>query len=199
MFCRKRFGIDISVEISYNVENSEAQKIMLRNFNGISPTVDKTAFIADNADVIGDCIVGEHSSVWFNAVLRGDFGQIKLGRYANVQENCTLHVDPDAACVIGDYVSIGHNAVVHGATVERCSLIGMNATILNGAVIGEGSIIGAGALVTERTIIPPHSLAVGVPARVIRTLPDAVAGEQKAHAEHYAKTAAMYKADKPRA
>ena len=168
---------------------------MIRKFKDATPTIDKTAFVADDADVIGDCIIGEHASVWFNAVLRGDFGRIELGKYANVQENCTLHVDPGAKCILGDYVSVGHNAVVHGATVERFSLIGMNATILNGAVIGEGSIIGAGALVTERTVIPPHSLAVGIPARVIKTLPDSIADEQKMHAEYYAKTAEAYKDD----
>lgn len=170
---------------------------MIRKLGDRTPIVDKTAFVADNADVIGDCAIGAHASVWFNAVLRGDFGHIRLGEYANVQDNCTLHVDPNSTCSIGDYVSVGHNAVIHGATVERCSLIGMNATVLNGAVIGAGSIIGAGALVTERTVIPPHSLAVGVPARVIRTLPDSVADEQKLHAEYYSKTAEMYKSDKP--
>lgn len=168
---------------------------MEMRFNGKAPVVHPDATVLDGAKLIGDVTLAPHSSVWFNAVLRGDFGAIELGEYANVQDNCTLHVDPGGKCVIGRYASVGHGATVHGATVCDCALVGMNATILNGAVIGEGSIVGAGALVTERTVIPPHSLAVGVPAKVIKQLPDAVEKMQKDHSLVYAETAEAYKRD----
>lgn len=145
---------------------------MIKEFEGIQPTLDKKTFIADGAMVIGAVIMKEFSSVWFNAVVRGDVNRIEIGRYSNVQDNSVVHVADDYPTMIGDFVTVGHNAVIHGCTIEDHCLIGMGAIVLNGAVIGKGSIIAAGALVRERQVIPPHSLVVGVPSKVIKSVPE---------------------------
>jgi len=145
---------------------------MIRRHRETAPSVDESAFVADTALVIGDVTLAPESSVWFGAVVRGDCAPIYLGPRSNVQDNAVLHTSIEHPVKIGTDVTIGHCAVVHGATVEDGVLIGMNATVLDGAHIGTGSIIGAGALVLEGADIPPHSLAVGVPARIARTLSD---------------------------
>ena len=127
-------------------------------------------FIAENASVLGDVTIGDQASIWFGAVVRGDSDRIEIGQRSNVQDLCVLHTDPGFPCCIGQDVTIGHAAVVHGATVEDGALIGIRAVILNGARIGKGAIVGAGAVVTEGTEIPAGHLAVGVPAKVIREL-----------------------------
>lgn len=132
--------------------------------------VEPSAWIAPNATVCGDVYIGANSSVWFGTVIRGDSAPICIGEGSNVQDLCCLHADPGYPCLIGDRVTIGHGAMLHGARVENDALIGIGATILNGATIGSGSIVGAGALVPEGKSIPPGSLAVGVPAKVIRLL-----------------------------
>lgn len=144
----------------------------MTEFEGNRPQVDKNAFIAEGARVIGKVSLKEFSSVWFNTVVRGDVNRIELGRYSNVQDNSVVHVADDYPTIIGDFVTIGHNCVIHAATVEEHCLIGMGAVILNGAVIGKGSIVAAGAVVREKQVIPPHSLVVGLPAKVIKTIPD---------------------------
>jgi carbonic anhydrase/acetyltransferase-like protein (isoleucine patch superfamily) len=138
-----------------------------------------------SAVIIGDVQLGEEASVWPCAVLRGDYNRIVVGRGSNVQDGAVLHNDDGLPCLVGEDVIIGHSAVVHGCTVgDRC-LIGMNATILNGAVVGEGSVIGAGALVGEGKIIPPRSLVVGVPGRVVRPVSDDEFERIKASAASY--------------
>lgn len=127
------------------------------------------SYIASGAEVHGCVKLGEFSSIWHNASMRGDMSAISIGRYSNVQDNAVIHVSDDYPATIGDYVSIGHGAIVHGATIEDEVLVGMGSIILNGAKIGKGSIIGAGALILENTVIPPNSLAVGSPAKIIRT------------------------------
>lgn len=127
------------------------------------------SFIASGAEVHGKVSLGEYSSIWHNVSMRGDQNTITIGKYSNVQDNTVIHVSDDYPCTIGDYVSIGHGAIVHGATIEDEALIGMGSILLNGAVIGKGAIIGAGALVLENTVIPPYSLAVGSPCKIIRT------------------------------
>lgn len=142
-------------------------------------------FIAPTATVVGDVTIGEGCSVWYQAVLRGDMAPIKLGRHTNVQDGCLLHVAADYPLVLGDYVTIGHGAIVHGCTIEDGVLIGMGAIILDGAVIGSGSIIGAGALIPEGKVIPPRSLVVGVPGKVVRTIDAERAEHLLAHAREY--------------
>lgn len=137
-------------------------------FEETRPEIAPDAFVAPTAVLIGRVSVGEGASIWFNAVARGDKEPIQIGRFSNVQDNCTLHIDPGFPCVIGDYVTVGHAAIVHGAVVEENVLVGMHATILTGAVIGRDSIVGAGALVTENAKIPPGSLVLGIPAKVVR-------------------------------
>ena len=141
---------------------------MIHQFDGQIPSVHKNTFIASSADVIGNVSIGEYSSIWFGAVLRGDMNSMFIGAYTNVQDNCTIHNDDDFAVNIGDYVTIGHNAIIHGCTISNYTLIGMGSTILNGAEIGEYTIIGAGSLVTQGKKIPSGVLCMGVPARVIR-------------------------------
>lgn len=141
-------------------------------FEGQTPEVDKKTFVADGARVIGKVTLKEFASVWFNSVVRGDVNRIEIGRYSNIQDNSVVHVADDYPAIIGDFVTVGHNCVLHACTIEEHCLIGMGAVILNGAVIGKGSIVAAGAVVREKQIIPPHSLVVGLPAKVIKEVPD---------------------------
>ena len=134
------------------------------------PRLGKGAFIARTAVVIGDVTLGAHSSVWYGAVLRGDINRIVVGHHSNVQDNAVLHLADDFACVLGTWVTVGHSAVVHACQVGDECLVGMGAVILDGAVIGKQSIIGAKALVTQGTKIPPGSLVLGAPAKVVRKL-----------------------------
>jgi carbonic anhydrase/acetyltransferase-like protein (isoleucine patch superfamily) len=134
------------------------------------PKVSKKAFIAQNASVIGNVAIGEHSSIWFGAVLRGDCGTITVGKNTNIQDNCVVHSDQGGMANIGDNVTIGHCAIVHGCTIKDSVLVGMNATIMNDAEIGCFSIVGAGALITQGKKFPERSLILGVPAKVSREL-----------------------------
>ncbi len=153
-----------------------------------------TAFIAENATVLGDVVIGDRSSVWFGTVIRGDTESVRIGDRSNVQDLSVLHADPGYPCEIGDDVTIGHAAVVHGATVEDGALIGIRAVILNGAKIGKGALVGAGAVVTEGTVIPAGHLAVGIPAKVIRELTPEQKARLKRTANHYANATEPYKA-----
>ncbi|WP_328347837.1 gamma carbonic anhydrase family protein [Streptomyces violaceus] len=147
-----------------------AQRVMITGIGGREPQVDPEAFVAPTASVIGGVTLSAGASVWYGAVLRGDVEAISVGASSNVQDNCTLHADPGFPVTVGERVSIGHNAVVHGATVEDDCLIGMGATVLNGAVIGAGSLVAAQALVPQGMVVPPGSLVAGVPAKVRREL-----------------------------
>jgi carbonic anhydrase/acetyltransferase-like protein (isoleucine patch superfamily) len=139
-------------------------------FNGIMPRIADDVFIAPGAVIIGDVTILEGASIWYNAVVRGDTGPIIIGRRTNIQDNCTLHLDADAPLTIGDECTIGHNAVIHGATLGDRVLVGMNATVLSHAGVGSNTIIGACALVSEHKTIPEGVLAVGIPAKVARSL-----------------------------
>ena len=134
------------------------------------PRLGKGAFIARTAVVIGDVTLGAYSSVWYSAVLRGDINRIVVGHHSNVQDNAVLHLADDFACVLGNWVTVGHGAIVHACRVGDECLVGMGAVILDGAVIGKQSIIGAKALVTQGAKIPPGSLVLGAPAKVVRKL-----------------------------
>ncbi|GAA1691946.1 gamma carbonic anhydrase family protein [Microbacterium sediminicola] len=137
---------------------------------GKTPRVDPTAFLAHGARVIGDVTLDAEVSIWYNAVVRADSGSVTIGAGSNIQDNVSVHVDAAHPVVIGRGVSVGHNAVVHGCTIEDDCLIGMGSVVLSGAVIGTGSLVAGGAVVLEGTIIPPGSLVAGVPARVRREL-----------------------------
>jgi carbonic anhydrase/acetyltransferase-like protein (isoleucine patch superfamily) len=144
---------------------------MIRSYQGIKPTLPATCYIDPSAQIIGDVQLGENSSVWMNAVLRGDVNALRIGSNSNVQDCAVLHGQRYTHAVqVGDWVTIGHNATVHGCVVEDACLIGMGAVILNGARIGEGSIIAAGAVIPEGMQIPANSLVAGVPGKLRREL-----------------------------
>ena len=159
---------------------------MITTFDGTTPTVEDGAWVADNATVLGDAEIGAGSGVWFGAVVRADTESIRIGRDTNIQDNCVLHADPGAPLTVGDRVSIGHVAVLHGCTVESDVLIGMGAVLMNHARIGSGSLVAAGAVVVEGTVVPPGSLVAGVPGKVRRELTDDELEHVRTNARQYA-------------
>lgn len=132
------------------------------------PNLDPSALVADGARLVGEVTLHENANIWYNAVLRADIQPITVGKNSNIQDNCTLHVGKNEPCIIGDNVTVGHGAILHGCTVKDNCLIGMGSIILNGAVIEENCIVGAGALVTQNTVVPAGSLVLGSPAKVKR-------------------------------
>ncbi|WP_077324479.1 gamma carbonic anhydrase family protein [Virgibacillus siamensis] len=145
---------------------------MIYRYNAHQPDIHESVFIADGAKIIGNVTIGAESSIWFNTVIRGDEGPIKIGRRCNIQENSMCHLYEQFPLTLDDDVSIGHNAIVHGCTLHKGVLVGMGATVLDGAEIGDYSIIGANSLIPSGKKIPPRSLVVGSPGKVIRTLTD---------------------------
>jgi len=169
---------------------------MIRTFQGIRPTIAKSAFIEETAVVIGDVVIGEESSIWFHAVVRGDVHYIRIGKRTNVQDLCVLHVTHDTApLVIGDDVTVGHRVVLHGCTIKDRVLIGMGTVIMDGAVIGEDSVVGAGALITEDTIVPSKSLILGSPAKVKRPVTDKELAWIRESSQNYIQYARQYMTD----
>jgi carbonic anhydrase/acetyltransferase-like protein (isoleucine patch superfamily) len=169
---------------------------VIRTFQGIKPTVPDSCFIEDTAVVIGDVVMGEDCSVWFNAVIRGDVNHIRIGNRTNVQDLCMLHVTHDThPLIIGNEVTIGHSVVLHGCTIKDRVLVGMGAIVMDGAVIGEDSVVGAGALVVEGTVVPPKSVILGSPGRVRRGVSDAELAWIKESAANYVKYARQYMDD----
>ena len=142
----------------------------LKTYWSKQPVVAENAYITSRAVVIGDVTIGEESSIWYGAVLRGDINRIEVGHHSNVQDNAVVHLADDFPCLIGNYVTIGHAAILHACTIEDECLIGMGATVLDGAIIGSQSIVGANALVTMGTVVPPGSLVLGSPAKVVKAL-----------------------------
>lgn len=167
----------------------------LYRFGASAPLVDPTAYIAEEATVIGKVALRARSSVWAGVVARGDNEPIEIGTESNVQEGAILHADPGFPLSIGPRVTIGHQAMLHGCTIGEGSLIGIQAVILNGAVIGEHSLVGAGAIVTERKIFPPRSLILGAPAKVVRPLSDEEVQGLLNSAANYVERSAMFKVD----
>jgi len=141
---------------------------MIKPYNGIKPTIHESCFVAENASVIGDVQIGSKSSVWFGAVIRGDEASIFIGENSNIQDNAVLHCDVGCPMKIGNFVTVGHGAIVHGATIGDNVLVGMGAIVMNGVEIGANSMIGAGAVCTEKMVIPNGSVVVGIPAKVIK-------------------------------
>src|SRR5216683_294826 len=159
------------VDFSSCKSRATSKQNMIRSYKGVTPQFPDTCYVDDSAQLIGDVILGEHSSIWMNAVLRGDVHQIRVGHYSNIQDNCVLHgMKEQYAVYVGDYVTVGHNAILHGCTIEARCLIGMGSIILNGTVIGSGSIIAAGTLIPEGTIVEPNSLWMGSPGKFRRLL-----------------------------
>ncbi|WP_040928510.1 gamma carbonic anhydrase family protein [Nosocomiicoccus massiliensis] len=145
---------------------------MILNYKEHVPKIHDSTFIAQNATIIGDVQIGAHCSVWFGAVIRGDVAPVIIGDYTNIQDQSVLHQSPNMPLTLEDHVTIGHRVTLHSCIVKRGALVGMDSTILDGAVIGENAFVGAGSLVTSNTEIPPKSLAFGRPAKVIRQLTD---------------------------
>lgn len=162
----------------------------LATFLGKPPQIGKQVYIARGAVVVGDVTLGDHSSVWYNAVLRGDINRIVVGHYTNIQDNAVLHLENDLPCMVGNYVTIGHSAIVHACMVGDETLIGMGSIVLDGAVIGNQCLIGAKALVKQGMKIPDGCLVLGMPARVARALTPEERARLKYSAEKYAENAA---------
>lgn len=173
---------------------------MLVKINGKSPRIHKTAFVHPTATIIGDVTIGEHSSVWPGAVLRGDFSSIKIGRYTCIQDNAVVHPGdiyfskkPRYLPVkIGDYVIVGHNALVHGCTIENNCIVGGGSTVFNNARVREGSLVGLGAVVLRDAEVPSHTIVVGIPARPLRALTGEEFKRIRAQAINYSKLAKKY-------
>ncbi|MCD7872983.1 MAG: gamma carbonic anhydrase family protein [Clostridiales bacterium] len=169
---------------------------MIYSFKGKYPNLKNAAFVADNAVIAGETEIGEGSSVWFSAVIRADDEKIIIGKNSNIQDNCTVHCSPGYPVKIGDNVTVGHNALVHGCTVGSGCLIGMHATVMNGAVLGKNCLVGAGALVTENKKFPDNSLIMGVPAKAVAVLDEDAVKKMMQNAEHYRVKAQEYKNEK---
>jgi len=165
---------------------------MILPFKNLTPSIHPSCFVAEDSTIIGNVKLEEDCSVWFGAVIRGDSSPITIGSRSNIQDNVTIHGSKGYSVTIGKGVTIGHNAVVHGACIEDNVLVGMGAIIMNGARIGRNSIIGAGALITESQVIPENSLVVGLPGKVIRTLsPEYIEGIS-INASHYVELSKEY-------
>jgi carbonic anhydrase/acetyltransferase-like protein (isoleucine patch superfamily) len=162
---------------------------MIRPFKGKHPQVHPTAFVEESAQVIGDVVIGAESSVWFNAVVRGDVFHVRIGARTNVQDGTVIHVSSGThATILEDEVTVGHNVTLHGCYVERGSLVGIGAIVMDGARVGAESLVAAGSLVSPGTVIPPRSLVMGVPAKVKRPLTD----EEAAGLAHFWKNYVEY-------
>ncbi|HET9179177.1 MAG TPA: gamma carbonic anhydrase family protein [Terriglobia bacterium] len=168
---------------------------MITSYQGIFPRVAESAFVAASADLIGEVEIAEDASIWYQAVLRGDIGPIRVGRHTNIQDGSVLHSITGVPVEVGNWVTVGHRAILHGCTVEDRCLIGMGAIVLNRARVGAGSIVAAGALVLEDTVIPPGSLYVGVPAKLRRKLTERDQAFIDAHSSNYLKYKDIYLAE----
>ena len=170
---------------------------MIRAYRGVVPRIAASAYVDPSAQVIGDVVIGEESSVWPNVTIRGDVNHIRIGSQTNVQDNTVIHVEHDLyPTILGDRVTVGHSVTLHGCIVEDDCLIGIGAIVLNGAKIGRGAVIAAGALVPERMEVPPGSMVMGVPAKVKRSLTAEEIERFRENAENYVQYRATYR-DEP--
>ena len=167
---------------------------MIYSLEDSSLTTEGETFVAPTAVVIGSVLLRHEASVWWGAVLRGDYDTIRIGRRTNVQDNCVIHMDEGFPVSLGDGVTIGHKAVLHGCTIGNNSLVGINAVVMNGAVIGDDCLIGSNALITEGKEIPSRSLVLGSPGKVVRELSDAEVEENTGFADRYVRNFRRYKA-----
>ena len=168
---------------------------MIKSVRGFTPQIGENCFLAENATIVGDVVIGDNCSVWFNAVLRGDVNSIRIGNNVNIQDGAVLHTLYQKSVVeVGDYVSIGHNVIIHGAKVNNYALIGMGATLLDYAEVGEGAIVAAGSVVLANTVIPPNTIWAGVPAKYVKDVDPAQAKEiNQKIAHNYEMYASWYK------
>jgi carbonic anhydrase/acetyltransferase-like protein (isoleucine patch superfamily) len=170
--------------------------MIIRPFNGISPKIDPSAFIAEGAVIIGDVRIGPGASIWYGCVVRGDVNRIRIGANTNIQDGTVIHVSrEDFPTVIEDEVTIGHGAMIHGCTIERGSLIGIGAIVLDGAVVGAESFIAAGSLVTPGTVVPPRSMMMGSPAKVKKILGDDEVAQVQTFWQNYVTLSEIYMAE----
>ena len=167
--------------------------VNMKSSANVEPKIDASAYIAEGAVVIGDVEIGAHSSVWFNTVLRSDNNTIKIGSNTNIQDGVVIHEDPGHPVVLGDNVTVGHKAIVHGCTIGNNSLIGMGAILLNGCKIGNNCMVAAGALVTGKTVVPDNSIIIGAPAKTIKPITEAQLKELEFDANEYVERGAEYK------
>lgn len=167
--------------------------MMFYRYKNFIPEVDETAFVAEGARVIGNVKIGADTSIWYNAILRGDEDRIEIGNRCSIQENTMCHLYEGYPLIVEDDVTVGHNAIIHGCHIKKGALVGMGATILDGAVIGENSIVGANALVPNGKVIPPNSLVLGSPAKVVREIGDADRELLRISVEVYVRNAREYR------
>src|SRR5262245_6072428 len=167
---------------------------MIRPYRGVYPKIAASCYIDPSAQLIGDIEIGERSSVWCNATIRGDVNYIRIGEESNVQDNSVIHVEHDIyPTIIGNRVTVGHSVTLHGCVIEDDCLIGIGAIVLNGARIGQGTVIAAGALVPEGFVVPPYSMVMGVPAKIRREVTDAEKERFRVNAQHYVELCEMYR------
>jgi carbonic anhydrase/acetyltransferase-like protein (isoleucine patch superfamily) len=167
---------------------------MIKKFRGKSPVIPDSCYISESVDLIGDITLGENVSLWFGTVIRGDMHFITIGNRSNIQDNSVIHVTTDISPTrIGSEVTVGHNAIIHGANIEDQCLIGMGAIIMDDVVVGKGSIVGAGAVIPPNMIIPPRSLVVGLPAKIVRQTTDEELKMILERAQHYIDFSQKYK------
>lgn len=168
---------------------------LIKSVRGFNPSIGKDCYLAENATIVGDVTLGEGCSVWFNTVLRGDVNTIKIGNHVNIQDGAVLHTLYQKSTIeIGNYVSVGHNVTIHGASIKDYALIGMGSTVLDHVVVGEGAIVAAGALVLSGTIIEPHTIWAGVPAKFVKAVdPEQSKEINQRIAHNYAMYASWYK------
>ncbi|MGI9311714.1 MAG: gamma carbonic anhydrase family protein [bacterium] len=170
---------------------------MIYSLPGRVPRIPASCFVAPSADIIGAVTLGEHASVWFNAVLRGDNDAIAIGARSNVQDGAVLHVDPGVAIIIEDEVTVGHSAMLHGCAIGAGTLVGVGSRVLNGAVVGAHCLIGANTLITEGKTFPPHSLILGAPGKVLRELSDHEVETVRGFADAYVRKIERYRQLRP--
>jgi gamma-carbonic anhydrase len=165
---------------------------MIRKYRGVTPSVALSAYVDPSAQVIGDVVIGERSSIWPCVVLRGDTEALRVGNETNIQDNTVMHADDGFPCILGDRVTVGHSAVIHGCTVEDDALIGIGAIILNGAKIGKGAVVAAGALIPEGMEVPAETLALGAPARPHRPVREQEKVRFRHACDHYVERGQIY-------
>ncbi len=154
---------------------------------GFMPQIDEDAFVAESASVMGDVTLKKGGSIWYNATVRGDLDKIIIGEHSNIQDNCVLHLDIDMPVIIGDYVTVGHGCILHACKINDKALIGMGAILLDNVEVGEGTIIAAGSVVAPNTKIPPYSMVMGIPGKVVKQLDKNTGEDRISHALEYEK------------